>query len=110
MEILSSTTTTSIVQNVPATDETVSEESSMKTDDKETEMEDLEPTYYDTGLHETGFNDTEILLNEKGKDDFERYFVFKSNLLHENGFSIERSWFRISTCVQNVNYLCEVMT
>jgi len=51
MEILSSTAATSIAQNVPATEETVSEES-MKTDDKETEMEDLETTY-DTGLHET---------------------------------------------------------
>jgi hypothetical protein len=67
MEILSSTATTSIVQNVPATDETVSEESSMKTDDKEAEVEDLETTYDDTGLHETGFNDTEILPYEKGE-------------------------------------------
>ncbi len=64
MEILSSTAATPIVQNVPATEETVSEES-MKTDDKETEMEDLETTY-DTGLHETGFNDTETLHFSEG--------------------------------------------
>ena len=61
MEVLSSTTTIAIVQDVPETEEAVKEKSMKTEDEKETDMEAFETT------SDQGLNDTAILPNEGGK-------------------------------------------